>query len=557
MKIDWKGELIGNLNGNVVGNLNGNVIGNLNGNVVGNLTGDVIGNLTGDVTGDVNSNNINTKDLNVSDKIILGDTELKAIKCDKQACFIPNGDNNYLQSLINNGGLVELEDGIYDQTIEITKSVTIKAKNTKGSATKCTLSPSVIFTQGILFKDTGSNYSNVIIDGIEVRGSSNTNKTIYFESGNDKSNITIQNSIINGESVNGREALNGNRVLGGHFTIQNCIFKDYIGHWFFFDNTSSSGTTQAHLVSFTFDSNYVTNCSGSAAIRGLDISGNRLETATITNNIMKYNGNINNKFWAAIEINSCNKVIINNNIIKGITNTISNGWDGINGQVIQIWSKDPWEVEIQNNDFSENYQGIIIAASGPFYVPTGQINNNNLSCIKGVALSLQWPPENSTNPSPINNVNEYYNATLTGGIYDPQNPDTVLNAAYNYWGNSNIFAGGAINISNGTEFSKIDFYPKNVLSTTTLIDNIPILGTNKNIPNSLVKRDSSGSFISNNTTVNGLLESNDTTINGLLKITSIPICESDTDAGTNHGVIQGQIWKKIDANGDIYLMIKS
>jgi hypothetical protein len=240
--------------------------------------------------------------------------------------------------------------------------------------------------------------------------------------------------------------------LGGDFELSNCIFKDYVGSgndWYFIDNTNSSTNTNAKIDNFTFDSNHVSNVGGSLAMRGSGTGSSVMTKATITNNVMLYNTNIATQFWAAIEINSCDTIEIKRNRISGITRSISNGYDGPNGQVFQIWNKKAWAVDIQENDLSNNYQGIIIAASANFYVPTGEIKNNNLSNIDGVALSLQWPPE-AKGSSQISSISDYdalASSEITPGSYSPVNSSQVLDAQNNYWGEngsySKIYTGGS------------------------------------------------------------------------------------------------------------------
>ena len=77
--------------------------------------------------------------------------------------------------------------------------------------------------------------------------------------------------------------------------------------------------------------------------------------------------------------------------------------------LFQIWSTTSWSINISNNTFENNHQGIAIATAltngTPLYIPSGSISNNTFTNSGDFDIAAEhWPLDGAGNGA----VNEVY-----------------------------------------------------------------------------------------------------------------------------------------------------
>lgn len=208
----------------------------------------------------------------------------------------------------------------------------------------------------------------VTIENLYLTGAGASNSIIRMLGA--VSNLTLHNSVIDGELTSGRHGFAGGQ-LEGNATISQNEFKDVLG-WALFESRSGSGGGGSPLANVVFTDNDIHNCNGTVVFRGdeadytdsVTISGNSWQT-------IGGNGSETGSQWAAFEINRAAAATVSNNTVDGV----SLGLAG-DGQAAQLFSIT--NLSMTGNAFTNNAQGILVM----FYDDTtgGFISDN---CIVG------------------------------------------------------------------------------------------------------------------------------------------------------------------------------
>ncbi|MBN3034668.1 MAG: right-handed parallel beta-helix repeat-containing protein, partial [Bacteroidales bacterium] len=314
----------------------------------------------------------------------------------------------------NDGDVITALAGTYNESLLINKGLTLTGAGALTTA----------ITGGVVFGD--GTFTGVTIDGFTITGDSpaGSNDAVFdMIVGGVVTNITIQNCVLDGEGTN-RECFYGRTGrVAGTWTWHNNTIRDF-REWYVIDNTGSTNYPVVPLTSVVFTDNIVTGLGGTIVFRGkLD---EPMTHAVISGNTMT--GWVDNSsgggwIWAGIEINNVTDLDVFNNTITGVP------MQGDEGQAFQAWSVTAWDVDIHNNVFDNNYQGIYIPTyvgtdvNMACYVPTGAIYSNSISGNTDFNLELSDSPPGSG---------------ISSGIGGP------LDATCNWWGSADPFviAGG-------------------------------------------------------------------------------------------------------------------
>ena len=155
----------------------------------------------------------------------------------------------------------------------------------------------------------------------------------------------------------------------GNLTIRNCQIgkgDDGYGSWGIADiNTGSSHTVTTLLGTIEFDRNLFLNNAGSIAVRGNPASPNLL--GKFTGNVFRMDAGklLHAYFWAVIEFNNFNKVLITDNTVACPKLV------GDDNCFVQTWSKAkyPWVIRYRGNNITGFNVGISIPCAAGFYAP--------------------------------------------------------------------------------------------------------------------------------------------------------------------------------------------
>lgn len=270
------------------------------------------------------------------------------------------------------GSTVNVAAGIYNESVVIGKSLSLVGAGTSQTTVTGGVQISGSFSgltlEGLYLKGDASGYKDAVIDSRPTTGQ--------------VSDITIKSCILDGESTSGRAAFYGHYISGTWAWDGNEI-KNF-PTWYVIDNTGSAHDVPYDMDTVFFQDNHIHDCGGSIAFRGkID---EPTEYALIEGNVFEdYLPSAQSEVWAAIEINNVTSLEVYDNIMTDVPQV---SWGG-EGQALQIWSVTPWSVDIHDNDFSGNYQGIWIWTlledalwSGPdtaLYIPSGSIYDNQIS----------------------------------------------------------------------------------------------------------------------------------------------------------------------------------
>ncbi|MDP1714434.1 MAG: thrombospondin type 3 repeat-containing protein [Anaerolineales bacterium] len=236
--------------------------------------------------------------------------------------------------------------------------------------------------------DGGIKFANTIpINGITLenlyfQGTARpTNERIFWNANTAAiNNFSMDNSVLDGEGVDDRHGISGN-LFGGSFSITNTEFKNIYGFAVMDIDSSSDyspwGGNGLPLTTVTFANNNIHDVDGSIALRGH--TPNRTTLVNVYgNNWNGIGGNVpgTDDQWAAIEINHAEQANVYDNTITHVAQGI---WG--DGQAIQLW--DVGTLDVHDNVFTDNYQGIFVYGGsaggdygGPWAVPGGSIYNN-------------------------------------------------------------------------------------------------------------------------------------------------------------------------------------
>ena len=321
------------------------------------------------------------------------------------------------------GSTVHVVAGTYSESPYIDKSLNLLGD---GSAT-------TFIAGGI---QIGGSFDGLVIDGFTLSGDAAGYKDAVIDSRpttGPVSDITVSNCVLDGESLYNRYCFYGNFITGD-WTFDGNEIKNFVT-WYVLDNTGSNHDVPYAMDAVYFTNNYVHDCGGSIAFRGK--VDEPTAYALIAGNTMEdYIASASSEVWAAIEINNVTSLEVYNNNIHDVPEV---SWGG-EGQALQIWSATPWSVDIHDNDFSGNFQGMYIWAlledglwSGgdtPLYIPAGSIYHNDFSGTADFGIWISDLPVGSGSSSAI------------GG---------PLDAEENYWGPFDFASIDALN-SAGVDF---------------------------------------------------------------------------------------------------------
>jgi parallel beta-helix repeat protein len=238
--------------------------------------------------------------------------------------------------------------------------------------------------------------------------------------------LTIDNCVFDGENVSGRLGFSGGR-LEGDVTITNCELKNILG-WAVLDSRSGSGGDGSATGTVTFANNNIHHCNGSIVFRGLSTDRTDVVNAygnTWTN--IGGNSGETGEQWAALEINRTVSANVYNNTVDGVA---EGQWS--EGQALQLWNIDT--LDVHDNTFINNFQGIYVHGSDPAYggalaIPGGSIYCNTISGNSQYGISVD--------------------AAATGG---------PLDAEYNWWGDASGPSGEGGGIGDAV-LGNVDFFP--------------------------------------------------------------------------------------------------
>lgn len=304
------------------------------------------------------------------------------------------------------GTTINVEAGTYNQSPLIDRSLALVGSD----------AATTFVTGGI---QIGGSFDGLLIENLTITGDAPGWKTSVIDSRpttGPVSDITVRDCVLDGESVYGRYCFYGNFITGT-WTFDGNEIKNFIT-WYVIDNTGSGHDVPYKIDEVYFVDNYVHGCGGSIAFRGkID---EPMDYAQISGNTMNdYLPSAQSECWAGIEINNVGSLDVFNNSINGVPEA---SWGG-EGQPLQIWSASPWTVDIHDNDFSGNFQGIYVwtlledglwsGPDTPLYIPGGSIYHNNFSGETVFGLWISDLPVGSGTSS---------------GIGGP------LDAEQNYWG---------------------------------------------------------------------------------------------------------------------------
>jgi hypothetical protein len=235
---------------------------------------------------------------------------------------------------------------------------------------------SVLVTGGMTLAD---GLTGATIQGLHLQGVG-ANSSIIRSLGT-VTDLTLDGCVIDGQNVSGRLGYSGGQ-LEGDLTIVNCEMKDVLG-WALFDSKSGSGGDGSALGTITFADNYVHNCNGSIAFRGL--STDRTDVANAYGNTFEDiggNSGEQGQHWAALEINRAIEANVYDNIVDGV---LEGEWG--EGQAFQFWNVDA--LNCHHNMITNNFQGIYIyGGSGVHAIPGGAVSYNNISGNSDYGISV-------------------------------------------------------------------------------------------------------------------------------------------------------------------------
>jgi len=268
---------------------------------------------------------------------------------------------------------------------------------------------------------TGFTLNNFYVSGTVV-ASPNSVVRMYGA----VTNLTVENCIFDGENVPGRNGFSGGQ-LEGDVAIKNCEFKNILG-WAVLDSRSGSGGDGSAMDTVTFADNYIHNCNGSVVFRGL--STDRTDAVNAYGNTWNnIGGNAGEKgqHWAALEINRTVDANVYDNTVDGVAES---QWG--EGQALQLWDID--NLNVHDNTFTNNDQGIYIHGSDPAYGGTLAVPGGSIYC------------------NIISDNNDY------GISVDPTATGGPLDARYNWWGESSGPSGEGGG-SGDAVLGNVDFFP--------------------------------------------------------------------------------------------------
>jgi len=268
---------------------------------------------------------------------------------------------------------------------------------------------------------TGLTLKNFYVSGNAVEGK-NSVVRMYGAI----TDLTIDNCVFDGENVSGRNGFSGGR-LEGDVTLTNCELKNILG-WAVLDSRSGSGGDGSAMDTVTFANNDIHHCNGSIVLRGL--STDRTDLVNAYGNTFSNIGGNNaeqGEQWAALEINRT----VNANVYDNTVDSVAEGVWG-EGQALQLWDIDT--LDVHDNTFINNFQGIYVHGSDPAYggalpVPGGSIYCNTISGNTQYGISVD--------------------PTATGG---------PLNAELNWWGDATGPSGQGAGSGDAVS-ENVDFFP--------------------------------------------------------------------------------------------------
>ncbi|MBN1318166.1 MAG: right-handed parallel beta-helix repeat-containing protein, partial [Anaerolineales bacterium] len=244
---------------------------------------------------------------------------------------------------------------------------------------------------GIKFQNS-TPIDGITFENLYLIGDAGSNRIIRFANSAAVNDFSMDNCVIDGENVTGRNAFPGN-LLGQSFSITDTEFKNLLGFAVMDIDSSSDyipwGGNGLEFTTVTFAGNTIHDCNGSIALRGHYID----KTTTVNvygntwDNIGGNNGETGQQ-WAALEINHA----MNANVYDNTVNDVIEGL-GSEGQAFQFWDIDT--LDMHDNTISNNFQGIYIFAGssggsfgGPYAVPGGAIYDNCFDNNSQYALSV-------------------------------------------------------------------------------------------------------------------------------------------------------------------------
>jgi len=339
-----------------------------------------------------------------------------------------NAEYKTIQSAVNaaSSTTINVAAGTYNESLDIGKGVSIVGSG----------SDEVFVTGGIQI--SGGNWSGLTLEGLYLSGDAPGFKDAVIDSRpttNPVSDITIRNCVLDGQNIGTRMAFYGH-YIAGNWTWEGNEIKNF-ANWYLIDNTSSTHDVPYKLDTVIWDSNHVHDVSGSIAFRGKITEPTDLvivRNSTFDQYVDRSTST--GWVWACIEISNATDVRIYNNTMRDVPPQMGGGY-GDEGQGLQIWSVNPWTVDIYDNTIVNNYEGILIwsllpdsAWSGPdtpLRIPAGSIHDNNIS---GNTVYGLWIGDSPTVGSP---------SSAIGG---------PLDAESNWWGSANgpTHAGNTFNV---------------------------------------------------------------------------------------------------------------
>jgi len=330
---------------------------------------------------------------------------------------------------VDTGGTVHVAAGIYNESLDISKSLTISGAGAAATSV----------TGGIVI---GGSFDGLTLEGMTLSGDGPGTQNAVIDSTSTSgpvSGITIGNCVLDGGNVSGRAAFYGHFITGTWTWDGNEIMN--FPSWYVIDNTNSSNDVPYKLSHVVFTNNDIHDVAGSIVFRGK--IGEEIDTAVVSGNTIDYSmiTSIESECWAAVEVNNVLDLEVFGNTVTDVPEA---SWGG-EGQAFQFWSVAPWTVDIHDNRIANNNQGIWISgylAHGDGYdchVPSGSIYNNNFIGNTEFGLWISDPPPGSDTSSAI------------GGPLDAEN---------NWWGtNSGPTHAGNPDGSGDAVSDNVDFDP--------------------------------------------------------------------------------------------------
>lgn len=283
----------------------------------------------------------------------------------------PAGSHSSIQAGVdasNPGGMILAAPGSYAETLTFGP-----AFSTSGlTITAASLTDPPVISGGVIFQNT-DEVSGLTLEGFYLRGCSPAyHAVVAMRNSGAVRDLVIANCVVDGENVPEREGIYGAN-LTGTLTVTGNEFKDILG-WAVLDSEGGGGVgygSRLPLTEVTFADNYVHDCNGSVALRGLvadptpvvDAYGNRFSN-------LGGNQEETGEQWAALEINGAETANVYDNYVEDVQ---MGAWG--EGQALQLF--DIATLDVHDNVFVNCYQGIWVYGGVEGYsVPGGRIYDN-------------------------------------------------------------------------------------------------------------------------------------------------------------------------------------